>query len=106
MRLQRRRMMTREQAIEMAESGWWKTATNQEIVAFQLFEKLLCMDFGRFHEATEAVLGRPVYTHEFAFVEELRKEYLTQRPPMTIQESLGMLQARFPHSQIIPIVVE
>ena len=98
--------MIREQAIEMAESGWWKTATNQEIVAFQLFENLLCMDFVRFHEAVEAVLGRPVYTNEFAFAEELRKEYLTQRPAMTVQESLGVLQAKFPHLQIIPIVVE
>jgi hypothetical protein len=28
--------MTKEQAIEKYKSGWWKTATDKEIVGFQL----------------------------------------------------------------------
>lgn len=57
--------MTKEQAIALAESGFWKTMTHREIATFQLFEPLLCMPFEVFHEAIEKTLGRPVWTHEF-----------------------------------------
>lgn len=61
--------MTKSDAITKAGTGWWKTATPKEIVAFQMFEPLLCMPFDDFHEAVEKVLGYPVFTHEFAFPE-------------------------------------
>jgi len=59
------KQLTREEAIKIADSGIWKNWTNEEIVKFQLYQNRLCMDFSRFHEAVEKVLGRPVYTHEF-----------------------------------------
>lgn len=67
--------MTREEAIKMAGSHWYETQTAEEIVAFQLYEERLCMPFDLFHKAVETALGRPVYTHEFAEAERLRKEF-------------------------------
>ena len=71
--------LTREQAIELAESGIWKEWTDEEIVKLQLYQDCLCMDFSRFHEAVESVLGRSVRTHEFAFADGLREEYEGKR---------------------------
>ena len=67
--------MTREEAIAKYETGWWKDSTDKEIVDFQLFESRLCMPFDRFHEAVGKVLGRPVFTHEFADSGKLRDDY-------------------------------
>ena len=95
--------MTKEEAIELCESGWWKTASDNEIVAFQLFEDRLCLPFSEFHRAISAVLGRPVYTHEFAFRDILQEEYLTNRPLLTLGESMSILQERYPHLNIITL---
>jgi len=59
------KQLTTEQAIKFAKSKVYKKWTNEQIVRFQLFQKKLCMDFSRFHEALETVLDRPVFTHEF-----------------------------------------
>lgn len=58
--------MTYEEAIAKFDTGWWKDATPEEIVEFQLYEERLCMPFSDFHAAVERVMGRPVFTHEFA----------------------------------------
>lgn len=55
--------MTRDEALAKAATKWWETATDREIVDFQLSEDMLCMPFGKFHEAVTNVLGRPVFTH-------------------------------------------
>ena len=83
--------MTREEAIALAETGWWKTASDQAIVGFQLFEEKLCMDFGDFHAAVERVLGRPVYTHEFGIFGNLRREFLGDKPAPTLKEIIEMI---------------
>ena len=83
--------MTREQAIKLAATGWWKDRTPEDIVGFQLFEELLCMDFGDFHQAVEKALGRPVFTHEFAFADDLRKEFLKDKPAPTFEEIIGLI---------------
>ena len=67
--------MTREEAIAKYETGWWKDSTDKEIVDFQLFESRLCMPFDRYQEAVEKVLGRPVFTHEFADLDKLCADY-------------------------------
>jgi len=66
--------MEREEAIKMAESGWWKGKSAQEIAEFQLAEDRLCMPFDEFHKAVEEWLERPVWTHEFADTGELLAE--------------------------------
>jgi hypothetical protein len=83
--------MTREQAIELVQTNWWLTKSDDEIVRFQLFERLLCMDFGRFHQAVEKVLGRPVYTHEFADANSLRAEYLGEKKAPTLEEIINLI---------------
>ena len=83
--------LTKEQAIAIAEGGEWKDWTDEEIVKFQLFQDRLCMPFGRFHEAIEKVLGRGVWTYEFGFVDNLRQEYLGERPAPTWEEIIGLI---------------
>lgn len=80
-----------EQAIAIYESKIWETWTDEEIVKFQLFTPLLCMPFDKFHEAVEIVLNRPVWTHEFADSDSLRKEYLGERKAPTFEEIVSII---------------
>ena len=81
----------KDKAITLAKTGWWKTKTSEEIVRFQLFTEELAMDFGDFHGAVEAALGRPVWTHEFAQLESLQLEFLGEKPAPTMIEILEMI---------------
>lgn len=83
--------LTQQQAIDMANSKIWQTWTDDQIVRFQLFQKKLCMDFDRFHEAIENVLKRSVFTHEFASPDLIKEEYLGSRPVPTFAEILEMI---------------
>jgi hypothetical protein len=83
--------LTKEQAIAIAESGEWEKWTDEEIVKLQLFQDRLCVPFDRFHQAIEKVLGRPVWTHEFAFIENLREEYRKERPQPTMAQILDLI---------------
>lgn len=83
--------LTKEQAVRLAKTGWWNDVGDEDIVGFQLFETKLCMPFDRLHRAVEAVLGRPVWTHEFAFAEQLRVEYLGGCDAPTFEEILGYI---------------
>lgn len=85
--------MTKEQAIALAKSDWWESVSAHDIVMFQLFERLLCMPFDKFHKAVETVLNRPVWTHEFAFMDKLKQEFLGDRPAPTMQEILELIPA-------------
>lgn len=86
-------MLTFTQAIEVAASRWWVTATDDQIVRFQLFEERLCMPFNVFHQIVERVLRRPIWSHEFACPGRLREEYLGGRPAPTFEELLAQLPA-------------
>lgn len=83
--------MNKEQAIALAETGWWKNKTARQICMFQLFEPLLCMPFGDFHKAVEGALNRPVWTHEFAGMDSLKKEFLGERAAPTMQEIVELI---------------
>lgn len=83
--------LTREQAIEIAESNVWKNWTADQVVRFQLYQPLLCMDFAHYHKCVEEVLGRSVWTHEFAYDDNLRKEYEGKKPKTTMDEIIGLL---------------
>ena len=82
---------TKEQSIAFAESGVWKEWTDEQIVRLQLFQDKLCVPFSRFHEAIEKVLGRGVWTHEFAWRDELIKEYLGTKSAPTFDEILNLI---------------
>lgn len=84
--------MTKDEAIKLAESGFWKDMTHREIAMFQMFEEKLCMPFEVFHEAVEKTLRRPVYTHEFGInYEGLKKELLGEARPPTLREIIEMI---------------
>lgn len=85
------KQLTRDQAIAFADSKCYENWTSQEIVNFQLFQERMCMPFDVFHEAIEKVLNRPVYTHEFAFMDNLVKEFLGERPAPTLEEIMDMI---------------
>ena len=65
--------------------------TAREIVEFQLYQELLCVPWNVFHKAIEEVLGRPVWTHEFARPDVLRAEFEGKKPKGTVWESVNML---------------
>lgn len=83
--------LTEQQAIAFGESGVWKGWTDDQIVRFQLFQTRLCIPWNRFHEAITKVLGRPVYTHEFAIEGHLTKEYLGEKTAPTFEEILDLI---------------
>ncbi|MDD5537251.1 MAG: hypothetical protein PHS36_08765 [Candidatus Cloacimonetes bacterium] len=80
-----------EQAVEIFNSEVWKTWTKEEIVKFQLFTPRMCMPFDIFHEAVESILNRPVWTHEFAYLDELQKEYLGDKDAPTFEEIVNLI---------------
>ena len=87
--------LTEAEAIVLAESGVWGNWDAEQIVECQLFQERLCLPFDVFHEAIEAVLGRPVWTHEFASsnIDNIRAEYAQTRPAPTMQDILDLIPA-------------
>ena len=85
------RQITKGQAVEIYESKEWKNWTDEEIVTFQLFQQYLAIPFTRFHQAMEKILGRPVWTHEFAFIENLRAEYRKERPAPSFADIINLI---------------
>ena len=79
--------MTKEQAIALHDSGFWREMTLEDRARFQLHEPRLCMPFDVFHEAVEKTLGRPVFTHEFADSEALADAERRGRLAQGIEES-------------------
>lgn len=87
--------LSKDQALAIAESGVWKNWNSEDVVRFQLFQKRLCMDFSRFHEAVNAVFGRPVFTHEFASsnIDNIINEYLDKTQAPTFDEIINLIPA-------------
>ena len=85
------KQLTKKQAIEFYDSKVWEKWTDEQIVRFQLFQRLMCIDFSRFHKAMEIVLNRSIWTHEFASWDELRKEYLGVKKSPTFDEILNLI---------------
>lgn len=83
-----KKQLTKEQAIAFCNNDLYEFMTNKQIVDFQLFQKRLCMPFGIFQEAITKILNRPVFTHSFAFRDNLVKEYLGNKNVPDIEEAL------------------
>ncbi len=83
--------LTKDEAIAFGESGIFLTWSYDEVVRFQLFQKRMCMPFDVFHKAIEEVLGRPVWTHEFANRENIVNEYLGEREAPTMEEIINLI---------------
>lgn len=83
--------LTKEEAIKLHDSKSWETWTPEQVVRFQLFQKKLCIPFDKFHEAIEKVLNRPVWTHEFAFRDEIVKEYLGEKETPSFDDIINLI---------------
>lgn len=93
--------MTQEEAVKLHDSKFWEEMDFRARTEFQLFQERLCMPFTIFHEAVEKTLNRPVFTHEFAFVENLRKEFLGERPAPSFTEIMNLI----PKDKLVLMVV-
>jgi hypothetical protein len=84
--------MTKEEAIKLYDSGFWKQMSHEEIAKFQLIEERLCMPFEVFHAAIEKALDRPILTHEFDLNwEGLIKELFNGAPRPTLEEIINLI---------------
>jgi hypothetical protein len=84
--------MTKDEAVALYDSGFWKQMTYEEIAKFQIMEDRLCMPFEVFHEAIVKALGRPVFTHEFGLNREgLIKELFRGAPAPTMEEIINLI---------------
>jgi len=93
--------LKRAQALKLAKSKEWEKWDDERIVRFQLYQDRLCMDFDRFHKAIEKVLGRPIWTHEFAQINLIRLEYEGIRKKPTLGEIMGQI----PREKLILAVI-
>ncbi len=83
--------LAQQQAIEFYKSKVYESWTQDQIATFQLYQERLCMPFSIFHEAIEKTLGRSVWTHEFAYPDNLRRELEGILNTPTMQEILDLL---------------
>lgn len=83
----------KDNAIRLANSGWWKGLTAHEIVRFQLFTSELCMPIDEFQDALEGALGRSVWTHELAYAGLLQSEFLKELPPPDLNQIMNLIPA-------------
>lgn len=85
------KQLTKEQAIAFADNKCWESMNYRQRAEFQMEQDRLCMPFDVFHEAMEKTLGRPVFTHEFAFRDEIRKELYGEKEPPTFEEICALI---------------
>lgn len=85
------KQLTKEQAIEIFNGDLWEEWSLEYIAKFQLYQSRLCVPFSKFHEAIEHELGRPVWTHEFAWLDNIKAEYEGKKPKPTFEEILELI---------------
>lgn len=85
------KQLTKEQAIAFYENKLYENMTLKQRAEFQLEQDRLCMPFDIFHEAIEKTLERPVFTHEFAFRDELKKELYGEKEAPTFEEIIKLI---------------
>jgi hypothetical protein len=93
--------LTREEAITFATERRWESMSPTERAVFQLRQDALCMDFAVFHESITELLGRPVYTHEFAKPDLLWDEYLGKTPKPDLAAILAKLPAHLSATVVV-----
>ena len=82
---------TTEEAVRFHDLGIWQLLDDEGKVRLQLFQDKLCMPFDEFHKAIEKVLGRPAWTHEFAYRDKLVAEYLGEGPTPTFEDIMNLI---------------
>ncbi|WP_298673126.1 hypothetical protein [uncultured Sphingomonas sp.] len=88
------RQLTRDEAVRFATDERWRALSIEDRGLFQLRQDCLCMPFGHFVEGMNALLGRPVFTHEFADPDALWAEYQGAVPSPAIGAVIENLERR------------
>ena len=101
------RELTKEEALALIETKWWKKMPLTEAAYLQLKQDRLCLPWNEFNIGLKELLGRPVWTHEFANVKGLIDEADGKRkaPNNPIESLLEIIGEENAH-KIIPIVVK
>ena len=86
------KQITKQNAVDIHDSGRWKEWSDEYLVYFQLHQKRLCVPWSVFREAIERVLDRGVWTHEFAQPENLRAELEGTIPAPTMEQIVEQLE--------------
>lgn len=85
------KQLTRQEAIAFFDSKAWEGWTSRQIAEFQLEQDRLCIPMEVFQKAMQEVLGRPVFTHEFAFRDRLLAELYGDAPHPTFEEIVSLI---------------
>lgn len=88
--------MDKTTAIRMYESKWWTKEPHNVCALTQLNTELLVMPFELFHEYVQELLGRPVWTHEFADPKSLIEEYQGLIPRADFEQVLNKIPSNIP----------
>jgi len=56
------------------DNRWWESEDPLQIAMYQIFEDILIVDFDKYHQGLEKLVGRPVFTHEFGISREALRE--------------------------------
>lgn len=97
--------LTKPEAMKLIEQKWWLTCTPEQIVEMHIYQdcdRLLC-PLDVLYASFRNVFGRPVFTHEFADPESLRREYEGLDPECSFEDVLQKLYNKNP--DIKPIFV-
>ena len=88
----RQKSIGRDNAIALAESGWWKGQPARELAKFQLFTLELAMPFDVFRHSLEEALGRPVWIHELVMdYDGIVQELFGERDAPTLEDILNLI---------------
>jgi hypothetical protein len=86
--------LSKKQAQAVLESRVWEKWTDIQLLRFQLFQKNLCMPFGKYHTTIERYLGRPVYTSTIDHQKDkLIREIFGSTEQPTINEIYNLIPA-------------
>ena len=81
-----------EEAKAKYREAWWESDNPETLFLGQIQEEVLILGFNELRSATKKVLGRPVYTHEFAEPEELLDEFYKERSKATLEDVQDKLE--------------
>jgi hypothetical protein len=85
------KQLTKQEAIAFFDSKAWEGWSSRQIAEFQLEQDRLCVPMEVFQKAIREVLGRPVFTHEFAFRDRLKAELYGEAQPPTFEEIVSLI---------------
>jgi len=85
------KQFTKKQAIAFHDSYLWKDMEMNQLAILQMYQNKLCVPFDKFHEAMQKLLGRPVFTHEFAFRDNLIREMVGLKRKSNFEKIINLI---------------